>query len=191
MDKKTLEKLEKLKSIRVCAGMTCATMDMGLEYFVITSEGAGSNLGDLGQWPCLKFPIDDALRQAIRGFTGNEKDDIKRIENFHFFKYLLQTHNPYYEPSAVKPELAVKIQQSLVEQLPGLDLSKNSFFGYQDWGEVPLLSSDFNRIEDAFIQRHGGVQPWTRMSEAEIEEWHDTAKEYGWGLPLVNFSDED
>lgn len=187
------EMLEKLKSLTVCAQMTCATMDMGIESVVITSKGAGSNLGDLGQWPCVKFPINDELREKIRGFSGDIAKDIEAIKPFQFFKFCTSTHNPVFGPefNVMAPELVAKVSESLVAQLKLIDLSKDCFFAYQEWGEVPELTSEFSRLEELFIDNHGYVRAWEKMSEDEIEEWYETAEDIGWTLPCIDFTSDD
>ena len=47
--------LKKLKSIKRTAYQTVMTYDMGLQFDIMDSTGAETNLGNTGAWPLWKF----------------------------------------------------------------------------------------------------------------------------------------
>ncbi len=50
------EMLAKLKVIEPTACPTVMTYDMGLQFEIMNSTGASTNLGNIGDWPLWKFP---------------------------------------------------------------------------------------------------------------------------------------
>lgn len=194
LSKEIEAKLKRLKSLTITGQITCGTMDMGLESVVISSTGAEGRLGDMGQWPCSKFAVNEALRVAVQGFTGDLAHDVGLIKDLNFFGYCHTTHNPVWPAAPHEEEeddCLDDTSESIIEQLKTLDLSIDHFFVYQDWDEIALLTSDFSEIEQQFIRHHGPTRKWEDMDEDEIEYWYDIAEECGWTLPVNDFTEDD
>ena len=49
------ELINELCKVPICAIPTVITMDVGLQYDYITAEGAGTSLGNMGEWPAFKL----------------------------------------------------------------------------------------------------------------------------------------
>ena len=76
------EMIKELKSIDLRAIPTVATMDMGLQYDFITSEGTGTGFGGMGDWPAHMFrPKDLKLWQKIREDIKNNKLAVTDLED--------------------------------------------------------------------------------------------------------------
>ena len=66
------EKINKLKSLKLCITGLTATYDMGLEFSILTNEGAGQCLGEVGSWPINCISIDDNLKSLQDSILKNE-----------------------------------------------------------------------------------------------------------------------
>lgn len=71
------ERIAKLSTIKVIIANPTVTYDMGMQYDILTSKGAYTDIGNVGQWPYMKFKITNSLREIqqsiMQGVPLDEK----------------------------------------------------------------------------------------------------------------------
>ena len=75
------DKINKLKNTLLVAYPTCYTMDIGIEYEVITSKGAGSGCCAFGEWPIYYVKIDEDISKLIENVKKGISITLKDFED--------------------------------------------------------------------------------------------------------------
>ena len=167
------ELINKLSEITVVATPMVKTMDMGLQYDYITSTGAGTSLGLMGDWPVYRIneiaPDQwKTIRDKIRYRTIKESDFIgtgieEIINNLHAI-YGNQ-YDEYYGDTATVFEKMLSLPESFpTECYCLLDIYTP--------GEKPEFFAEKNKLQIAFKDKYcKDIIKWEDMSDDEINDW--------------------
>ena len=183
-----------LKQIVCVAVPTIATPDMGLQYDYITSEGAGSNLGNMGSWPAHKLrgvsqKKWDTIRHSLR--EGSFKR--KTLYNTDLYSFSKCLSEEYYGGQFKKISLNQMFQGllKLPEKTPEtiyclFDLGD---IGYE--GHVPEFYANEEDFIFAFRDTYCSyVDKWEDMSDEELEQWYSRTKDDLNGFPYYTYTKE-
>ena len=184
------EILNKLKSLKPTAFPTTATMDMGLEFDVLTAEGAYTYLGAIGDWPVWVFDRLESskvmeLKNKIDKNINLTAEDFKNTDLYKFAKKLENREDFEFHE---KFQSIINFEKS--------DESKY-VYAYCDLGEwVPDL--DFygtdEEISKVFFSSFPGSTLWDDLDDNWLSTYYEELEEHGEGLPFnssENLYDED
>lgn len=169
------EMLKRLHSIKAISTQFVATYDMGLQFDVLTGEGATTDIGNVGSWPYAKMNVTDNLKAIKERIVNGEEvtaEDILRDEKL---KKLLTYSSMYFGQSwVVEGNLLENCVANLKKELVKLNPENDYCYFYidlEEWsrGEVIL----FNCYEDMcehFAEYFGSdVTLYDEMNDEELE----------------------
>ncbi len=201
MDEKMIDKnesldiealLKRLKSTPFNAMPTVATYDMGLQYDYVMPEGAGSNLGSMGQWPAYWFAgIPDGKWQEIRNALSESKLTIDLLHGTDLHAFAEHIENDYYGAQFRKIELNDMLSEllTLPDSLPErfFSLFDMGYSGYS--GHKPL----FFETEEAFLDEFKksycwDIVKWDEMTDESLIYWADRIDMFLGEFPYYHFS---
>lgn len=185
------ELIQKLSTIPFCAIPTVVTEDMGLEYDYVTSKGAGSSFGNIGDWPAFKMrgiPVEQwkTIKDKVESQTLEEKD-LKNTDLGLLVDNLHDLYGNLYEKYYMDISNTFKSVLTLPDILP------EQFFCRIDlvnWGDIP----DFYVEEDQFLEAFENyyccdVTEWDDMSDDELNFWYDRIKDDFSSFPYNSFDE--
>mgnify|MGYP001102271331 CR=1 FL=1 len=156
-----------------------ATMDMGLQHFVFSSEGAANALGMFGAWPAYgPFALSSADMNALRKASATQDLDLmvaalnrtplafihaKMLDMFEF----LGDDDEY--DAAWLAELQKDFVEAVLATSPPPDQRLYIFF-HEFEAELPLVFNTRRGLMDYFVSVHQ-LTPWEEMSTAELDLW--------------------
>ena len=186
------ELIQELSTTRFCAIPTVMTEDMGLEYDYVTSKGAGSSFGNIGDWPAYKMrgipnPQWKAIKDKIEAKTVEESDllgtdleiliqDLRQIYG--------ELYDRFYKDLSETLESATTLPDALPDRLYcRIDLG--------NWGDKPDFYIDEKQFLEDFESYYcGAIQEWEDMSDKELLYWYDRTKDDLSSFPYSSFTDE-
>ena len=185
--------LEALSHVKFCAVPTVLTMDMGLEYDYISSEGASTCLGRIGEWPAYKLrKIVDAQWKAILQKYHNKElceEDFIGTDIGLIIKRLHEVYGDMYEEYYQDIIGTFADLERLPESLP------EEFFcliDVREWGATPKFFTDYDELLEAFREEYCyDVIPWDRYDDQDLAWWLSRAEEDLSEFPLFVFEDDD
>ena len=172
------DKINKLKNTLLVAYPTCYTMDIGIEYEVITSKGAGSGCCAFGEWPIYYVKIDEDISKLIENVKKGISITLKDFEDT-------------YLEDLIKGEEDLKAFISF-----GKKKTNNLDFIYvleQQW-DVNEFYETKQEVQEAFIKSFGVLdQEWDEMDTDLIDYYYEQAEDYSWNpaFALLGSSDDD
>ena len=185
--------LEALSHVKFCAVPTVYTMDMGLEYDYISSEGANTCLGRIGEWPAYKLGriSDDQWKEIVQKLHNHElsEADFKGTDIGLIIQRLHEVYGDMYDD----------YYQDTIEtfaDLSGLPASlPEEFFCLIDvraWGEKPKFFVDYDEFMEAFREEYCyDVIPWDEYDDQDLAWWLSRAEDDLSEFPLNTFEDDD
>ena len=154
---------------------TVITEDMGLQYDYITSKGAGTGFGGMGDWPIWRLPTLSTdkwehIRSAIQNGTLTE-EDITETGLDDIVEKAQQTSSC----------TAATILKNLLV-LPA-ELEGNCYYCFFDGNQrfddttfipEPIFYTDELKVKKAFIDEFvSSITTWDEMSDEDIEFWYN------------------
>lgn len=181
------EMLERLHGLSFGANATVATMDMGLEYNYVSSEGAGIGFGGMGAWPLYVFsPISSAKLQAICDKLNDEK--LEPID-------LKDTDLELLYKSIQDKDIDLnKIFGDLCNFPKGGDGQIYCMCDVSTWQPEAEFFTSRKELLDAFKNRYCcyDIKAWDEMSNDMLESWLEQIEEYNlYEIPIISYADKD
>mgnify|MGYP000978758238 FL=1 len=181
--------LKKLHSLSFCAIPTVETMDMGLEFDFVNSEGAGTVLGAFGEWPAIMLrrienPQWSLIRDKIKNKTLNPSD-IMGTDLEHFANALREFHeDDYYKLSETLAGLL---------ELPVL-IGKVFYCRYDlgSWDDKPDFfanESDFLAAFESYYCYY--LINWDDMDDGDLEYWFDRIEDEFSEFQYISYSEDE
>lgn len=180
------EMLTKLKNIKPTACSLVMTYDMGMQFEIMTSEGARTEIGNYSDWPYWKF----------KRLSSEELDILKtKIEN----KTL--SVEDFSEP-------LLTLVKSIIDGVKDIDLSETFkellkyplsetekdfyvFCDIENWNFEILFFGKLEEMEKDFVERFAVFNSWEEMDNEELEEYCNLLDEESEGIPFYNSKDEE
>ena len=196
--------LQKLKELPYRAYPTVATMDMGLQYRIVCSEGTGEDLGDMATWPAYRFAgipepewsriRDRAMRRVLT------VDDLKETslagfgtDLHHYYCRFEGDEDEEYEDYEEEDEATEEDEEN--EEVVSQAEEKETRLGTLlcGLGDLPARCPDFIFClydVNPFIGPEAGVYPEFFATEDECHRAFQ--KRYGWIVDSwEDFDDEE
>lgn len=179
------EMLQKLKNIKPTAFPTTATMDMGLEFDVMDSNGVYTYLGSIGDWPLWYFErIEEKTLSAIKNKLDNHQElsseDFKETDLYNFAKRL-ENREDFEFTEAFKN----------IVNFPKSEENKYVYV-YCDLGEwVPELDfySTEEEISNVFFGYYSTNNKWEDLDDDWLSTYYEELEEHEEGLPFNTSED--
>ena len=185
------EMLDKLHKIRLGAQATVATMDMGLQYEYVTSEGYGESFGGMGEWPAYrlegtslsKFEIIKAkIRDKTLTLFDLENTDFKLFYN-HVF-------------CVDRPEEYIPAISDFFEGLQSVLLSQEgTIYALCDslqWKPTAYFFGTYNELETEFlIQYVYDIEEWENLEDEDLKNWIERLEHELNSIPFITFHEEE
>lgn len=188
------EKINILKSSKLCAKPTVITQDMGIEFVVITSQGAGTGFGDMGQWPCFKFSIDEKLKEILLRVSNGNIISIDEIRKLNFCKELCKIHDLWWGNYSYSEEDIVKILKRISKDLWKISADNQYFYAFSTWNgvmEEPVICSTYEQLCEVFLDNYSYLcNDYDSMDEEDIEMYYSYYDETGDNLSLFDRSEK-
>lgn len=189
------ERLAKLSTIRIIVANPVSTYDMGMQFDILTGEGAYTDLGNTGQWPYMQFKITDEIRQLRQSLLKGEylsEDDLLRT---YMCKELCIYHDLYFGFSKLEDTIRSKVLEQIKDGLKSVSLDGDMLYVYavvQDWNQEIRIYDSYDAFCDSVIEDWAGyISPYTDMTDEEIKHWYDVAEENDWeGIPCAEYSED-
>ena len=178
------EMINKLKTIKPTAFPTVGTDDMGIQFDVVTPDGAYTYFGGIGEWPVWFFDrLDNEHIENIKQKLKNRKkvtfNDFQGTDIFSFAKRL-----------EIRNEVDLsKTLKDIVNYPISDDKKKVYIFG--DIGSYEPELSFFDTEEEIvkyFFNNFPGSNSWESLDEVSISVYLREVEDHGEGLRL-NSSD--
>ena len=171
------EMINYLHKIDLHATPTVMTGDMGLQYDYITSEGAGTGFGGMGDWPAWRLPtLEISKWKQIRMALQNSSLSINDIAETGLDDIVEKAQ----ETIACTPAVILKGLLDLSDELHG-----KCYYCFFDGGQwfndttlipTPLFYTDEAKIKDTFKNNYVySLTTWDKMSDDEVEYWYNRA----------------
>ena len=192
------ERIAKLSTIKVVMANIVATYDMGLQYDILTSRGVITDIGNIEQWPYMKFKISQSLRDIQTSLRNGVALNDEQILEDDTCRELCSYHDMWGNSSQIEEDdLLLECVQCLRETLPNADLSGSDLFVYATVEEECDINFCFyasydDMCDDALSVWIDNVYPYSDMDDKEIESWFNVAEESNWyGIPYLSFCEQE
>ena len=170
------EKINKLKSLKLCITGLTATYDMGLEFSILTNEGAGQCLGEVGSWPINCISIDDNLKSLQDSILKNEDYPHSELLCHEWVKNLFTySSTPWSEEFLVEDD---ELLGQFIQEFKGLKLKDACFYAFarlENWHREIKLFDTYSELEDYLIFI------W-KENTSDYESMDDDSLDYYFGL---------
>lgn len=181
------EILKKLKSIKRTAHPTVMTYDMGLQFDIMDSTGAETNLGNVGNWPLWKFYRLSQKQIDLLKVKINNKDlSVSDFEGIDFEPFIKTILSQYQD---------IKLYEVFkdIENYPFSD-EQNFFFIYCDtksWDfELKMFATE-EEITDYFYERFAIYTKWEDYNDDELSSFLEEIEENGEGVCFYTVDNEE
>lgn len=196
MNKGKEEYLKKLKAIKLCVANMIVTYDMGLQFDVITSEGATTNIGNVGSWPCMEFQLTEGFKEIHAKICAGEKIENTEIENDSICREICTYHDMYNGDRCLEGSQFEECIDSIKDGIAELELPHSTFYVYaslEAWDTEIKMFDTLEAMKDFFISSLGAcVDDYGDMTLEQIKYWYDVAEENDWdSLPYLTFNTKD
>lgn len=190
------EKIDKLKTIKLCITNLTATYDMGLEFTILTSIGGEVNIGNIGNWPIGIINVTPELISLKRKISQGEKISIKDLENVDQLSYLI-TYNstPSDTRRRVDEDLISNVINELTSLLSKVELHNKKIYVYstlESWDCELKLFESYEQLEDFILKQWGGdVVFYEDMDDKQLDYYYKAAEEEDFKNIMPCFSSDD
>lgn len=179
---------------KICITNLVATYDMGIQYSVITSQGASTELGNFGSWPLYYLPLDRITKEEINnvryGLIKSKEQFFKLSFLGKLLKYNTIISGSYDLEENVEQKIYSKISMKIKELDEGkIDKKLYFYVAVEHWlNEVNVFytKEDF---EDFLLETWGAnVIPYQDMNEEEFDQYYKMGKRKKWknNFPMRN-----
>lgn len=175
----------KLKSLRFLITDLTLTYDMGMQFTILTSDGASENIGNYSDWPVSKYKVSDKIRHLLSKIGKREKVGIKDICDAGICLDLIsEIRNdidlePYKKGSKIK-----SISFAIINGLKEISLDADSFYTYiinDNWDTQIKIFCDYESIEDFMCKELGGdICLYEDMTDDELQYYYNCAADENW-----------
>lgn len=181
--------LVKLHSVSFCAVPTVATMDMGLEFEYVSSEGAGSVLGAFGEWPAIMLrPIPSEQWKAILEKVKDEKLTLYDLAGTDLEKLAIDIKK-YHEDQFNDLSDTFSGLLTLADEITAPFYCLYDLRAWDDSAEFFQVESD---LHNAFYERYCWDEiSWDDMDDDELEEWNERINEEFQTFPLITYEERN
>lgn len=191
-----MDYVKEFAGIRPTAYPTVQTMDMGMEFELITEDGFYSELGCFGDWPLYEFEgVSEAERDKIMSALNNGSITLDLLCDTGLFGIvdIIERH----QRAAGKGPFAQEALSALLRPLcPVLTTTLGPIYAYcdaMDWTLSFEFFATYAELEKSFVDSYP-VTPWERLGDACVKECYETVivrHEQGLHLRRYNRSERD
>lgn len=156
------------------------TMDMGIQYFVLSSDGAADVLGTLGAWPVFgPFALSNIdleyLQQAVHSTELDSIVSYIRRTSLSIIQERILAMFDYIEAwdTEFDEHWRLAYQKKFLESIcPMTSQQDVPFFIYfhEYETDLPLVFKKRAEIIQYFVTLHN-LTPWDQMDIGELESW--------------------
>lgn len=181
------EMLQKLKSIKRTAHPTVMTYDMGLQFDIMDSTGAETNLGNVGDWPLWKFKRLN--QEEIENISEKINNKTLKVEDFVGIEIepFIETIISQYKEIKLYEVIKDIVKYPYSNEIP-------DFFVYCDtksWSfELEIFGTENEIIED-FYKRFSIYTKWEDYDDDELANYITEIEENGEGVCFYRANDEE
>lgn len=187
----TEDRINKLATIKVIIANPTVTYDMGMQFDVLTAKGALTTMGNVGQWPYMKFKISQDLKilqNKVANGTSISEEEV--LEN-DTCRELCTYHDMLNGCFLLHGDMLSKCIRHICESISVLELSGEDLYVYAEiegWNlDIRFYTSYEDMCKDALSDWEEFVRPYSEMTNEEIESWYEIAKANDWnGIPLYS-----
>jgi len=188
------EILNKLSSITIIVANPTVTYDMGMQFDVMTGQGALTTFGNVGQWPFMRFVITESFRDLqkslLEGFDVPEEIMLQDP----ICKELCKYHDMWNGSYSLEGESLSKCLSCIKEKILSADLSGYELFVYaevEEWDIDIRFFSDYHEFQKAMLADwEDSVLDYKSMDDSELEGWYEVAEANDWnGIPYASFGE--
>lgn len=188
----------KLKSLRFLITNLTLTYDMGMQFTILTSDGASENIGNYSDWPVSKYQISDKIRHLISKIGKGEKVGIKDICSSGLCLDLVTSIRndedlaPHEKGSKIR-----SITFAIIKFLKEISLNVDSFYSYitiDKWNTQIKFFCDYESLENFMCKELGAdICLYEDMTDDELQYYYDCAAAENWQnlMPYYEQCNED
>lgn len=184
MEKRAI--IEKMKTIKPTAFPVYVTTDMGLEFDVMSSDGAYTHLGKIVTWPLWIFKkLDDDLLERLENTENNVS--IEDFQNTDLYYFLLKLSK--------RRDFNLKKIVEEVIQFHQYCFPDKYIYIYCDPDHIDFHFDLFNsseEIEKKFIEDYFcELGAWEEMDEDWLNHYYEAFSNHGEGIGYYNVNNID
>lgn len=189
------EKIAKLSTIHIIVANPTVTYDMGMQYDVLTGKGVYQEMGNVGQWPYMHFPIAEGLRQLQESLKTNHTISDEDVLKNDVCKELCVYHDMWNGSYPLEGEPLKNTISLIKKELIKLNLSGNDLFVYaavESWSqEIRMFVSYDDFCDSILADWEDSVYSYDEMGDDEIDNWYSVAEQNDWaGIPYSDFQNK-
>ena len=159
------EMLFELAKTEFCAIPTVCTMDMGIEFDFVCSEGAGTLFGVFGSWPMYRLrKVDKDKIEQFKAKVAKNKLTLEDLEGTDFYRLYNQ---------CVASEIDIQSLFWNISKLPDIDEDYLwcicDIYEYEPCAEFFETKDDM--IDSFQLNYCSEIQEWNDMEDEELETW--------------------
>lgn len=188
------EKIAELSAIHIIVANPVVTYDMGMQFDVLTGVGAWTDLGNVGQWPYMHFPISDGLRNLQKRLLREVVSDEDMMQD-DICKELCMYHDMWSGSYQLESEALSEALAVIRKELAAINLDGKDLYVYADLEDgnrdIRLFASYEELCNSVLTDWEDSVRPYAEMSDEEIDHWYDVAEVNDWAGILYSDFTED
>lgn len=188
------EILNKLSTITIIVANPTVTYDMGMQFDVMTGQGATTTFGNVGQWPFMRFVITESFRDLQKSLLEGYDVSGEIMLQDPICKELCKYHDMWNGSYSLEGESLSKCLSCIKEKIQSVDLSGNELFVYaevEEWDIDIRFFPDYLEFQKAMLADwEGSVDDYEGMDDSELEGWYEVAEANDWdGIPYASFGE--
>lgn len=182
------ELIHELHKVKFCSVPTVGTFDMGLQYDFISSEGAGTGLGNMLSWPAYKIRrIEDHKWQDIQSKIKDSSLQFEDLVNTD----LSSLAEVFNDSVNIEYDSFADLFADLTHFPNHLSEDFYCLFDDVSWDCEPEFFASESEVQDRFKDKYcGGQIAWENMGLDELEDWLSRSQDDLSEFPYNTFYDE-
>lgn len=187
------EKIAKLKTIELMVADLTMTYDMGMQFSILTRNGATTTMGDYEDWPISGFRVTDNLRKLHDDLLDKVGLSNEQILEEPLCRELYTLHGgDVDEPSEDDQSKNI---DTIIDELMSLDLDGDNVYVFASlapWNFDIRLFDDYDSLVLYCLDKwEYQVNPYDKMSDEEIDYWYDVAENNDWNTRVLPLYDKE
>lgn len=188
------EMLNKLSKITIIVANPTVTYDMGMQFDVMTGQGALTTFGNVGQWPFMRFVITESFRALQKSLLDGYDVSEEIMLQDPICKELCKYHDMWNSSYSLEEESLSKCLSCIKENIRSVDLSGDVLFVYatvEEWDIDIRFFPDYQEFQKAMlVDWEDSVEGYEGMDDSELEGWYEIAEANDWdGIPYLSFGE--